>query len=203
MEVAYSLTLEDLLALRRNVLQKKQRPPRKKGVADWVVWPVLFVLLVALFWLEPAALAWFTRGWVLFPLGVLTGVLGLVFLVLGLSRRTQKRYAANPANARHFAPRRLAITPEGINAVTENSRSFESWAAVVKVTATDEHVFLYLTSDMAHVVPRRAFIDRGDFERFVELARRYLDESRLPAALPVEPDEAPTARTDAITRKPT
>jgi hypothetical protein len=202
MEVAYSLTLEDLLAFRRDLAQKKKRPARKKVVPGWLFWALLAVVWALLIWVNPAILDWFGHGPGLFLLGFLTGVFSLIFLALGLTRRTERRYHANPANARLFGPRRLGITPEGVNAVSETSRIFESWAAVVKITASDEHAFLYDASNRAHIVPRRAFIDQADFDRFVELARRYWDESRLPTVLPAEPDEVLPARSEAITRKP-
>ena len=202
MEVAYSLTLEDLRAFRRDLAQKKKRPARKKVVPGWLFWALLAVVWALLIWVNPDILDWFGHGWGLFLLGFLTGILSLVFLALGLTRRSERRHYANPANARHFGPRRLGISPDGVNVVSETSRIFESWAAVLKITATDEHAFLYDASNRAHVVPRRAFIDQADFERFVELARRYFEESRLPAALPVEADEALPVRSEAITRKP-
>ena len=55
--------------------QKKKRPA-KTLLPSWLVWLLLFAILTLLFWMEPEALGWFARGWVLFLLGYLAGARG-------------------------------------------------------------------------------------------------------------------------------
>jgi hypothetical protein len=52
------------------------------------------------------------------------------------------------------------------------------WPAIERVAETDDHAFLYTNPVRAIIVPRRIFADGWRFTEFVDLARRYYQQSR-------------------------
>jgi hypothetical protein len=202
MEVEYSLTLEDLRAFRRQHRRGRQKPPRKKLVPDWVVWPVLFLLLFFIFLTSEEPLAWLTRPWVLLLAGFVAGVVSIILLGVGVTRRAVRRFYDDPDNRWMFGSRRVSITPEGLHTTSAVSRGFYSWEGIIKVRETDDHAFLYISAEQAVVVPRRAFRNTDEFERFIDLVRRYRDEARLPDALPADDPPRPEGITARLPEDP-
>jgi hypothetical protein len=142
-------------------------------------------------------------------LGFLPGVglgalaaLGVFLLLVVLVLRSQKTLLKDPRNQWLFATRRISLSQEGLSIASWFARFFYRWEVVSDISLTPGHVFLFLTSTDAAVVPRRAFRDQHYFEEFVALARRYQQGAAPPAgirdALPAEAPPRPTT----ITRAP-
>ncbi len=69
--------------------------------------------------------------------------------------------------------RRFVIDAQGVHNIAENFSVNYLWKGIDKVATTDEHVFLYITTANAFIVPLRAFADARAFDAFVESARRF------------------------------
>lgn len=59
-----------------------------------------------------------------------------------------------------------------------------NWAAVRKIEATKNHLFLWVPSNKILIVPRRAFDSDEEFARFCDLARRH-QEAAKPQTPPI------------------
>ena len=99
-----------------------------------------------------------------------------------------------------FALRRLTISPEGITIIAAHEQVIISWATVWKITATEDHAFLYTTADAAQIVPRRAFRDQQHFEEFLALARQYQQGPGLQVQKPTGIITGLPPQSDAFTR---
>jgi hypothetical protein len=189
-EVEYSLTPEDFLALARFRRRRKTQPAAR--------WPglVLAGLLVLLYVLARAAPGVPAQGF-LPGLGVgVFSALALSLLVVVLALRLQKTLLKDPRNQWLFATRRITLSQEGLSIISWFARFFYRWEVVSNIGVTPGHVFLFLTSTDAAVVPRRAFRDQQHCEEFVALARRYQQGAAPPTgvmdALPAEAPPRPT-----------
>lgn len=196
MEVEYSLTPEDLLALMRSRQRMNTRP-----ASGWL-WALLFGLLVVLYFLADAAPAFMPRGFLPgWGVGLFCG-LALFLLFAVLARRSQNNVLKDARNQWLFATRRITLSPEEFSIASWFARFSYRWEAVSDIRVTPGHVFLFITSTDAAVVPRRAFRDQDHFKEFVALARRYWEGAAAPAgvmdALPAEAPRRPTT----ITRAP-
>jgi hypothetical protein len=195
-EVEFNLTPEDLQARVRFRRGRKAQP-----AARWP-WLVLLGLLVLMFVFsnaKPGAPA----------LGFLPGMgvgalaaLALCILFVVLVLRSQNKALQDPRNQWLFATRRITLSPEELTITSWFARFSYRWEVIWDIGVTPDHVFLFLTSTDAAIVPRRAFRDEQQFEEFVALARRYQQGAAPPAgimdALPAESPARPTT----ITRAP-
>jgi hypothetical protein len=66
------------------------------------------------------------------------------------------------------------LTPEFVDYATPLSQSMTRWLGVEKVEATDQALYLYLSSFSGITVPRRAFVSTDEFERFANRAKELL-----------------------------
>jgi len=62
--------------------------------------------------------------------------------------------------------------------ISELVESRVKWLAIEKIESSNEHLFVYISSMSAHVVPMRAFGNEMHFSAFVESARAYWRQAR-------------------------
>ena len=76
-------------------------------------------------------------------------------------------------NKSMFGWRRVSLTDRTFIEESEFGNLSRSWEGVEKVAATDDYLYIYLSAVSAIFVPRRAFSDPSDFDRFVAAAVEY------------------------------
>lgn len=76
-------------------------------------------------------------------------------------------------NANLFSLHRVWISPTGIRRISRYTDTTYQWPVVEKIVATEQGVYIYDSAASAILVPRSAFADQGDFDRFVETARQF------------------------------
>jgi hypothetical protein len=175
MQVEYSLTLDDFLALHRYHLN---HPPARRRHTPWVLRLVLAFLTFMAFlnlltsWNdnEPQAFK-HALVWALLMVAVLVGYLFRHWILARLIKRSLQQ----GKNAKLLKPQRLTITPEGITQDTGHSTATVAWEALEGIGTTEDHAFFYTNTVTAYVLPRRAFANDGEFEEFVEKALRYYE----------------------------
>jgi len=165
MEVEYTLTHEDFAAWMSDYSSGRQRrwlPYVSLGLAT-VPLVAAIVKLVALHVPWPVV--------AIFVL-LIPAIFGAFFfrrrLIALFLRRTDI-----PAKSQ-----RLALQPEGLTITTETTASLTAWEGVDRIVVTDTYAFFYFNKVAALILPRRAFADENEFEKFVEKARSYHESAK-------------------------
>jgi YcxB-like protein len=159
--LTYRLVPADLLAMLRN-----RRRHRSKVTAGLRIALHILILGMGVFALSEW---WKTGGW--FDLGIAAFLL-LSPLLVPLAERLSYR--------RVFDKQRLGTTDirfaagiAGVDVEAATGRSHFPWTAVSRVDASTEHVFLWLHSYMAIIVPKRVFASPAQAEAFVSFAKSH------------------------------
>lgn len=92
-------------------------------------------------------------------------------------RRTVAGMVSEGRNRRLFGRHRVTISPRGIAECGEFGESTTAWQAVERVVSAGEYAYVYLNAVAAIVVPRRAFADPEEFDKFVRTAQEYHDSA--------------------------
>lgn len=71
----------------------------------------------------------------------------------------------------------LDITEEGIGVSSGDMQGFSPWEDVLSWDKTDEHVFIFLADNAAHIIPATALGDEDDVDAFVS----YLETTKAAA----------------------
>jgi hypothetical protein len=133
----------------------------------WWAFPVLLLLAGLLYLLASDSGA--REAMILFVAAVLLS--GVYVLARLLHRSAIRRNARrDPTFPRK---RRIVLTPEAVEGSTEVSTARTLWEGVLKVAATETHLFIYLAPTQAIVIPGRAFPSDEDFDDFIDAARDY------------------------------
>ena len=72
---------------------------------------------------------------------------------------------------------RVTLTPESVIEASEFSQNATSWRAVERVVEFGDHVFIYINSMAAIVVPRRAFPAPSEFDKFINAANAHRERA--------------------------
>ncbi len=100
---------------------------------------------------------WFVFDWTFFlvPVVILVFWAGIIPLQAWL-------------NWKRNAPLRSELTydfqPEGVHIVTTTSNAFMKWEAFIKSKETPNLFLFFITKQMCHMVPKRAFASEADLE---------------------------------------
>ncbi len=185
MKVVTDLRVSDILAINaRSYFSSRARYVVSVGVA------VAYVLfLINDLGIPGDARVWFiyVAGGVIFAMAFF-----VLFLVLGVLNAI--------VLARHtsgiIGPHEVQLLPEGLRDVTPLTESFTRWSGIVRVTRHGDYLAFWISPYLAHIVPCRAFADKGAFAAFERQAAGYLNGE---LAAPISP---PAPRPIQITADP-
>ena len=177
MEVEYTLDAEDAVAFLR---YHKAHGPGRRRPFPWGSTVALGVLAGAFVGVDVWLSGKLTTAAVVYLCA--TGFFGLLALWMEVFEPRLAAWNIRRTYRRHhkgqLQPNRLALSPDGLHIVSEHTDAFLRWPAIERVAETDDHAFLYTNPVRAIIVPRRVFADGWRFTEFVDLARRYYQQSR-------------------------
>jgi len=109
--------------------------------------------------------------------------LGTVFLSLfwRFSRRVSakrlRRLCPPEENKGVLCEHTLELTDAGVTETSLVGQHSTTWAGILRVVETTSHVFVYIGSNMAHVIPRAKVLD-GDMDAFINKLKAELESQR-------------------------
>jgi hypothetical protein len=102
------------------------------------------------------------------------GVIAFFPVILRRSiRGNARRLVADGVNRYLFGRKRLTVDADGLTETGEYSELRLRWEIVENVMRSDAHIYLFLSSIQAIIVPRRAFATDTDFAGFFERMQGY------------------------------
>jgi hypothetical protein len=168
MEVEYELTPDDLYAFQWRAATESplaRRTPRKVYLG-WFLALLLIAVMPAIgadgFVISRVN---FTFLLIAFPIVALLQW----FLERRLIRRAIQHLLMQERPGRgQLGRHRLVLTEDGLVESTAVGESRTSWAGVDRVEQNPDYIFIYTAPAAAHVIPKRAFRDVREAERFYQ-----------------------------------
>jgi hypothetical protein len=180
MEAEYTLALDDVLAWNRYYLDHS--PTIRHSLRRRIVYQALGAIVGCL-----AVSAILPSLWWLWGIFIVLCV--AIFSVFAFAypnstRRTNtrliERMYEEGKNASLYRRRRLTIAPETITEATDISVTTYKWSAIEKIVIDQQHAYFLVSALGAFVLPKRACATDEAFQRYVELAQQYYQESAEP-----------------------
>jgi hypothetical protein len=163
MTITYQMKFRDRVAFARYAL------PRKPVLVVMLVACIIFFnwqVVVPAIQQSPRHDSWFANAiGFIFMQGIFLSLLITFVSVLTLLTMISKK------NKTVYCERSLTVGADGFLVESKYGRSETRWTMVQKLARTRSHIFLYLNSDAAVVVPRRAFADDGVWNSFFDICR--------------------------------
>lgn len=104
---------------------------------------------------------------------VFAGLFSVVFSYTfpALMDRQVRRLYKEGTNKGTLGQHELEIDDSGLVERTEVSESRQSWQGIERISETEKHTFIYISSMMAHVIPKHS-VTTGDPDTFVARAKQ-------------------------------
>lgn len=101
-----------------------------------------------------------------------------VYVLLAFFWGRHTRRAMSPEHGGTvLGPHTFSLTPEGIEDRGSFSSTLTQWPAVQAVEETPEHLFLFIDTTVAHIIPKRCFTQPEDYDAFLQELQAYLPSS--------------------------
>ena len=164
--VAYEFTREDYIEY--NLFVNDRRKPYRRMHLFLLGGLLLYALLLL-------ATGTFRDNHILLAVfAAVAGVIAFFPVILRRSIRVNaRRLVADGVNRYLFGRKRLAVNSEGLVETGEYSELRLKWEIVENVVRSDAHLYLFLSSIQAIIVPRRAFATDADFQGFYERLQAF------------------------------
>jgi hypothetical protein len=167
MKIRYRNEFEDMRAFWQHLMSTNAAIKRQRLVA------LLFMVVIF------AAIAVFAgrRAGSLSPALVVVAF-GALFLVLfwrnsgRISDRRLRQMCPEEENRGVLCEHTIELTDDGVLETSPTGQTTTNWDGIVRVAETDDYVFLYITTNMAHVIPRNRLIE-GDLDAFVAELKQH------------------------------
>lgn len=90
--------------------------------------------------------------------------------------------AACSKNPGFFTEHAMTLNVDGVVEETHLGTQFVRWDGIVKLRKSRWFIQIFIASNLAHFVPRRAFTDQDSFDRFCETCRDRVAAARTAAS---------------------
>lgn len=178
LSIEYELIEADLMALQKHAFWKG--PGNTSIRSNYKRWIVLFAALLALFmilgWLLPqnrnTTASTDSGPWWIWII-VIVVVWFIVFRQIRKQHGSLKVMLKDGNNKGLIGRRTAYITPEWFGETSMLAESRTKWPAIDKVDTTKDHLFVYVGTRSAFMIPKRAFPDEAAFKTFADTAFRY------------------------------
>ena len=161
MKHSVEITIEDFWAFSDHV-GSRSGPPRNLSLTANVLLFAAFSY-TAVHLIETGRTLGYEFGdWVAGP-----GIIVLLFVLAVFVNWKYARTAYSPKPDRYVLGVKLFdISDKGLTVSGKRSVTDYEWSAIVSVDETDDHLFLFLDSNVALIVPRRSFASTSEYDEF-------------------------------------
>jgi len=170
---SYQLEEADWMAFNAHHRQHSKGHGRYRWLARFAVLPIpLFLVILGM--VRPPT------DWGLVVVFAGVGVICFLFYPRVLDNaalRQAGRAAGDPANLHCLGQKTVTLSPEQMHVQAAGEESTIAWSNVVKVERTDDHIFVYLSTIEAIVIPR-ASLEDASFDEVWTKVNAYLNGSR-------------------------
>ncbi|MEF9951374.1 MAG: YcxB family protein [Clostridium sp.] len=171
MKIKYDITKDDYIKF--NLYHLESSPNVKKEIIiHRLVIPLLLVGLSAAFYVLLGM-----PMYIGVPLFVGIGILWSIFYPKFYRKNALKNVSKmidNGLQSSGVSKNTINVLDEGIHSSSRAGQTINRWDEVKKVHETDEHIFIYVTEKIAHVVPKRAFENEEQEKEFIEIINRNI-----------------------------
>jgi hypothetical protein len=173
MRVQFEITLDDVVAFNRYAIQHS--PVFRRNY--WIVMgciPVM-ALIVALV----NSRSWNSLSFWL-PLVAITIVLLIIFPLWYKHENDQTviKVMRTGKNRGTLGKHTLLISEDGLVETTEVNESRWAWTGIERVEQIEHYIFIFVSSNAAHIIPKRAFASTEEVTQFYNAAKTLLDRAK-------------------------
>ncbi len=174
MQVEFDISLDDIAAFNQYHWTHQSRTAKCSYRISLAAIPAMILLCAFLFApLRPPIAYWVIS---------LFGALAWLFLYPRLYQRWLKQMMikamSGGRNRGTLGKHLISVDETGLNEKTDVNDSHWDWPGIEQVQQTEDYIFIYISSIMAHVIPKQAFANRDQADEFFSTVEKLLARSK-------------------------
>ncbi len=171
MQIQYQLNLDDVAAYNwHHSLNSKAANRTSKLLSAWGILLCLYIAFRSTEWNMSSRIIFFVIAsafWLfVYPL----------FRRKAVERQARRLYGEGK-NRDVIGNHIFAIDKDGITEISDVAESHITWSGIERIEENDKYIFLYTGSLSAHIIPKRAFVNKEEESEFIQLTRTYYSEN--------------------------
>jgi len=172
MEVTVTTDENDLIALNDHVA--RTMPVLRRQILT--AWLGIVVALVALGVILTELSGSASAGFVFYAAAIFW-LFVFPFFIKWTRRRNIRRLCRSSRNLGIFGQHKIVLSPTEIARNGSYGHAAIYWPAVDRIEVSPSHAFIFVSSMNAFMIPKLDFPNEGEFDSFVETARKYHREA--------------------------
>jgi len=175
MKIDYQLTKQDYVDFNMNYMSNS-KTVKKLFIAQRYIVPIIF-LLIPFVMIRVTSIP--LRYW--FDIFLVSSVLWILFYPKYFKWTTSKRMLKmldEGENTDMLGKRSLTLTEEGIMDSSTLSESKTDWNVIEKITQTQKHIFIFISSAAAYILPVRVFKSENEKKKFITKLNYMVDNAK-------------------------
>jgi len=167
--IDYELTLDDVVGW-SETLHRTNKTARQGMRVAWLMFCLVTAMILLISMMSKPV------NYPLAAIGVVFGLFtvgGWPLLYRWRIRRQIHRFYADSHNYNVVGPRRVNLSPEFVTYSSPVSQTVMRWVGLEGIIAEPQALYLQVAVTAAVIVPRRAFANDADFDRFVAAAHEF------------------------------
>lgn len=165
MKIDYQLTKQDYIDFNMNYMSNS-KSVKRLFIAQRYILPIIFLLMpFMLIRVTSIPLGYWFKGF------LVCSVLWVIFYPKYFKWSVSKRIIKmldDGDNKDMLGKRSLSLTEKGIIDCSTLSESKTDWSAIEKVTQTQKHIFIFISSVAAYILPVHVFKNEIEKKRFID-----------------------------------
>lgn len=167
MDIEFALSRDDLITLAHYQMQHSSHVQRTAVKLRWGYAVGFLLLALGMFLLFPDSF-----------LGIGFGLLAVLLAIFYpfIHRQRIKRHVEQTVDRKSrpesFAKRKVRVTAEGIEEVSDNATSKMKWSLVDWIDITPDNTFISIGNQNAVIIPRQS-VTEGNYDQFITSLRAF------------------------------
>lgn len=169
MRIDYDLTREDYLAYSIHHMEHSKSIKRSLFIQRYLLSLIFFVFPFIMANATEVPLAFWLAAYTIIY------ILWVIYYPRYFVRSTKKRITKminEGKNENLFGAYSIALTEDGVEQTSKTGESSVTWGGIERIDETKDHIFIYLSSVSAYVIPIRAFDNEEQKKEFMRILRR-------------------------------
>ena len=175
MKIDYQLNKQDYIDFNMNYMSNS-KTVKRVFVAQRYITPIIF-LLISFIMMKVTSIP---QGY-LFKGAIVCYVLWVIFYPMyfkwASSRRILKMIDEDKSEDM-LGKRSLTLTDKSIINLTPQGESKTDWRNIKKITETQKHIFIFISSASAYILPARIFKDENEKKKFITNLNYMVDKAK-------------------------
>jgi hypothetical protein len=165
MKIDYQLTKQDYIDFNMNYMSNS-KTIKRLFIAQRYIVPIMFLVIpFVLIRVTSIPFGYWFKGF------LVSGVLWVIFYPKYFQWTVSKRIIKmldEGDNTDMLGKRSLSLTEKGIIDCSTLSESKTDWSVIEKITQTQKHIFIFISSVAAYILPVHVFKNENEKKRFMD-----------------------------------